>query len=324
MCGLCGSITKRKHVLNPKELKQRKAILQGLLVANASRGRDSTGIATIDKGTCQLFKDVKDAPNFLKIKETQKLLSKDSEVIIGHTRQATTGAVTPENAHPFIVDRIVGTHNGWLSNYLEFNHTVQVDSEVIFKELDQHKNDFQKVFKKLNGVFALAWYDLSLGKLHLARGTNPLSVALVPSLKTYFWSSEVEHLETVIYSVLGEKVDFTLFEIEANRVYTFSPDLQIKKTKIEFGKAATPNWQNWNANDLEEEDYQVDWKLDACEIASEEGCSKCAKPIYEGFYFCKDSFTVLCNNCIKLESRKYNAYSYITKEEFYNGSITDY
>ena len=48
MCGLAGSFTQTgKHPLNDKQRLRRARVLEGLLYANAARGTDATGIATI-------------------------------------------------------------------------------------------------------------------------------------------------------------------------------------------------------------------------------------------------------------------------------------
>ena len=132
---------------------------------------------------------------------------------MGHTRLATTGDVCKRNAHPFRRGNILGTHNGWVTNWNDFNggRDLEVDSEAIFKQLKKHDNDYKKAFKKLAGVFALAWTQLLDNdyQLFLATDGNPLHICYVADLKTYFWASTKEALTIVLSShYVKNKVQF--------------------------------------------------------------------------------------------------------------------
>lgn len=85
--------------------------------------------------------------------------------IIGHTRQATTGAVTSENAHPFLDDGILFAHNGMIYNHKEFGK-YEVDSQSLIHGIKGRD------FSKYRGPIALVW--LQDGKLHAFRKGNPL------------------------------------------------------------------------------------------------------------------------------------------------------
>lgn len=84
---------------------------------------------------------------------------------IYHTRAASVGAVSKRNAHPFEVakpdgGKIIGVHNGHISNWQELKHKydrkdLEVDSEHIFRHLAEGKD-----LKEINGWGAVIWFDV--------------------------------------------------------------------------------------------------------------------------------------------------------------------
>ncbi len=132
------------------------------------RGYDSAGFASIVNG--ELFIRKKAG----RISELSKLLNGlpiPSKIAIGHTRWATHGKPTDENAHPHVDCKKIFAvvHNGIIENFrelkkkLEKKHrfTSDTDTEVIAHLLEEYYegNFFESVLKtvnKLKGSFALA------------------------------------------------------------------------------------------------------------------------------------------------------------------------
>ena len=89
---------------------------------------------------------------------------------IFHTRGASVGSITDANAHPFIVgegkDRIIGIHNGGVSNHVEMNRRYdrhcEVDSEHIFLHMVEGKP-----LHELAGRGTIIWWNRNV--IHLAR-----------------------------------------------------------------------------------------------------------------------------------------------------------
>jgi len=133
------------------------------------RGYDSAGIALVHEGQVQLRR-IKG-----KIADLEKSLDGDSitgRYGLGHTRWATHGRPSEENAHPHrdCTGKIVVVHNGIVENYLtlkkklkEEGHQFQTetDTEIIAHLIEKHfegilEEAVQRALQELEGAFAIA------------------------------------------------------------------------------------------------------------------------------------------------------------------------
>jgi len=273
MCGLFGYITNKDTLLTVEQRKKRTRIAIALGISMETRGEDSTGISLIGK-KYDILKAIKPASKFLpKIKNSFDF---KHNLLIGHTRFATIGAITNRNAHPFLINNIIGAHNGSVDNYLTFDHKGEVDSEVIFAELGKQNNDYKNVLKRLSGSFALTWYNVGIEKLFIARNTNPLATAYIKEIDTIFWCSEAEYLKPIIstqFDLKKVKIDYPL----ADYVYEIDFSLKITKKKISFAaRAYAGNYYNnghYNDYDFKEEELSG--------VDDFEYCAYCGEPINE-------------------------------------------
>lgn len=154
------------------------------------RGYDSAGIALIIGNDIVVERSVGKLVN-LKTKIADKKLY--ANIGIGHTRWATHGKPSDENAHPHRSGDIVIVHNGIIENYLElkrdliakgYQFSSETDTEVIAHLLqDLWTSDLfktvQNVVKKLKGAYALAIVSTrDPDKILFARKEAPLVIGI--------------------------------------------------------------------------------------------------------------------------------------------------
>ena len=111
--------------------------LATILAYNAeNRGNESWGVAKLlDKKEVKVLKDVGS------IRKTCRVKSILAPQVIGHTRKATTGAISVPNAHPFIHGKIIGAHNGFIYDHnglnKEYNRQFEVDSQHLIAHISE-------------------------------------------------------------------------------------------------------------------------------------------------------------------------------------------
>lgn len=182
MCGIVGYIGKRNTC---------SVLLEGLKRLEY-RGYDSAGVA--------IFHDGKIAVRRCqgKLCNLESLLcnaSFDGDAGIGHTRWATHGRPSEENAHPHYYQGIAVVHNGIIENYLELKKTLrgeghefqsETDSEVLshlFSRFIARGDSFAEAVRKglalVRGSYAIAvMNEADPSQLMAARNESPLVLGL--------------------------------------------------------------------------------------------------------------------------------------------------
>jgi hypothetical protein len=194
MCGLVGMISRKDNGFLYKD----KTIFEQLLFNNTVRGVDSTGVFGVNKyGNLISHKTAQAAPTALRTTTFNEFLGKifsEYRIVVGHNRASTRGATTDENAHPFIEDNICLVHNGTLHSHKQLADK-EVDSHAICHSLATV--GYEETFKKIDGAYALIWYDANTKKLYMARNKErPLHMAVTPD--AYYFASELKMLDWIL------------------------------------------------------------------------------------------------------------------------------
>lgn len=123
MCGIIGYIGRDNAV---------PLLLDGLKRLEY-RGYDSAGIAVLQHGRLAICRSVGKLVNLEKALASRNLAG---PIGIGHTRWATHGRPTEENAHPHCSGSIALVHNGIIENYLPLKHQLQEEGYRFASETD--------------------------------------------------------------------------------------------------------------------------------------------------------------------------------------------
>lgn len=216
MCGIVGYIGYREAA---------PVLLDGLKSLEY-RGYDSAGIALLsDKHEIGLYKTKG------KVEQLQQLLSdKDLSPTLGmgHTRWATHGVPSVQNAHPHrsMSGDLVLVHNGIIENYtvlkeqlLEQGYRFEsdTDTEVLVNAIESIRKRYgldtlsalRATLKNVEGAYAIALIDKSDGDtLYAARKSSPLAVGVGEDNREFFLASDatpiVHHTRQIIYLQDGE------------------------------------------------------------------------------------------------------------------------
>jgi len=205
MCGIIGYIGSKKVV---------PVIIEGLRKLEY-RGYDSAGIAVVDRGELKIRRSAG------KLRDLEDVLAAsplDGTFGLGHTRWATHGRPTEENAHPHrdCKGRIVVVHNGIIENYLALKEALaakghrfitETDTEIIAHLVEENgggslEEAMLRTLPMLKGVYALAALTATEpDKIVAARRGPPLVIGLGD--REFFVASDIpallEHTRDVYF-----------------------------------------------------------------------------------------------------------------------------
>ncbi|MBJ8325607.1 glutamine--fructose-6-phosphate transaminase (isomerizing) [Streptococcus pacificus] len=184
MCGIVGVVGNR----NAKDI-----LMQGLEKLEY-RGYDSSGIFLVDGN-----KSAKLIKAFGKIADLREKIGIDlaGDIGIGHTRWATHGKPSVENAHPHqsSTKELTLVHNGVIENYLDLKETYltnhaflgSTDTEIVVHLIEQLAKEnslttydaFKKALTIIEGSYAFALVDSKLpDTIYVAKNKSPLLIGL--------------------------------------------------------------------------------------------------------------------------------------------------
>ncbi len=176
-------------------VNDRDKIFRDMLDVCQLRGRDSTGVITVNRQMTYGYVKNVGPPAYLfdRRSYSEVVETGTTAALIGHCRAKTVGAVNIQNAHPFDFEDegIIGVHNGTLSNAykLDTYKSGKVDSEVLYGHLA--KNGPEDTFSKLEGAWACVWWDNNAETVNFIRNDKrPMWFVWSKDLRKLFWASE--------------------------------------------------------------------------------------------------------------------------------------
>jgi glucosamine--fructose-6-phosphate aminotransferase (isomerizing) len=225
MCGIVGYIGPKPPV---------PLLLEGLRKLEY-RGYDSAGLAVVSGNTVHIRRSSGKLGNLVQSLNGSTL---EGEYGIGHTRWATHGRPTEENAHPHrdCSGKIVVVHNGIIENYLELKSRLQesghrfmteTDTEVIAHMIESHAGScglteaVRRTALELRGSFAICALSADTPKtIVAARNGPPLALGLGNGEQ--FVASDVpallDHTQMVYFLGDGE---LAILSADGVRIITF-------------------------------------------------------------------------------------------------------
>src|SRR6202049_4620226 len=184
------------------------------------RGYDSAGVAVVHNGAVELRRS---AGKLSRLEDVIRLNPLSGEYGVGHTRWATHGRPTEENAHPHrdCTGKIVVVHNGIIENYLDLKQQLQDQGHTFVTETDTEivaargeremrddglENAVRRALALMRGLFALVLISADdPGKIVTVRNGPPIVVGLGEG--EFFVASDVpailSHTRDVVF--LGDE-----------------------------------------------------------------------------------------------------------------------
>jgi len=212
-------------------------LLVRLLKKLEYRGYDSAGIATVTDSAIHMAKDVGRVDE---IASHLDLTSLSGFGGIAHTRWATHGGVTPENAHPHLScdGRIAIVHNGIIDNYKKLkeelenrNHSFRsgTDSEILAHLLEDNYDGagnemiaVSKTVQKLSGSYAfVALFRENPDVIAAARKDSPLMIGLGDG-ENFFASDVGAFIDRTDRAVFVDNREIALINTQGFKVTDFN------------------------------------------------------------------------------------------------------
>ena len=260
MCGIVGYTGKKKAA---------PILLEGLERLEY-RGYDSVGIAVIDENETKILKDKGRIESLRKASNNANGIN--GTIGIGHSRWATHGAPTAENAHPHFSQnrKFSVVHNGIIENFAYikagltargFHFVSETDTETVAHLLELNDNGnfketVQKTLRMLEGSYALGIINREQNDvLYAARKTSPLIIGLGDG-ENYIASDVtalIKYTRQVIYLEDNEFAEVsssgvTVFDLDGNTV-----DKEIKEIDWDIESAEKGGYEHFMLKEIFEQ-----------------------------------------------------------------------
>ncbi len=269
MCGIVGAVAQRNVV---------PILLEGLRRLEY-RGYDSAGVAVIDEG------QIKRKRRLGKVAELEEALKEDpftGLTGIAHTRWATHGVPSEQNAHPHICrDTVALVHNGIIENHEElrreqkdqgYEFTSQTDTEVIvhavydqMRYTDSLLTAVQATVKRLEGAYALGVISTSEpNKLVACRKGSPLVIGI--GIGEYFIASDISALLPVtqrfIFLEDGDIAEVTLDGVTIFNEQGEQVERPIKESEVNLDAVERGEYRHYMLKEIFEQPRAISETLE--------------------------------------------------------------
>ncbi len=269
MCGIVGAVAQRNVV---------PILLEGLRRLEY-RGYDSAGIAVIDEG------QIKRKRRRGKVAELAEAFKEDpftGLTGIAHTRWATHGVPSEQNAHPHICrDTVALVHNGIIENHEAlrreqkdqgYEFTSQTDTEVIvhavydqMRYTDSLLTAVQQTVKQLDGAYALGVISTSEpNKLVACRKGSPLVIGI--GIGEYFIASDISALLPVtqrfIFLEDGDIAEVTLDGVTIFNEQGDQVERPIKESEVNLDAVERGEYRHYMLKEIFEQPRAISETLE--------------------------------------------------------------
>ena len=235
------------------------------------RGYDSSGIAFIQNKNISSYKKQGNVSEL-----TQSLDKKlNANIGIAHTRWATHGKPSKENAHPHISNNNIAiVHNGIIENHLEIKNkffkdltcSSETDSEILAHLINFYRKEneiFEAVYlalKEVKGSYAIAVLDKkNPEKIIVARNGSPLLIGL--GEKINFIASDaqalIEHTNKFVYLEDGDLATVTAEEVKIYNKDKESIRRETKKSKLSLNSNSKNGYKHYMLKEIFEQPEAV-------------------------------------------------------------------
>ncbi|MEE4210498.1 MAG: glutamine--fructose-6-phosphate transaminase (isomerizing) [Parvularcula sp.] len=262
MCGIVG-------IISSKPVTDR--LVEGLRRLEY-RGYDSAGVATLKDGRIERRRAVG------KLKALEDRLRDeplDGTMGIGHTRWATHGRPTEDNAHPHQARRVALVHNGIIENFRELKEELtaagvtfssETDTEVVVQLIESYLTEgeepvraFRAALRRLEGAFALGvLFENDPDHLYCARRGSPLALGRgagemfigSDALALGPFTTQITYLEDGDTAILSRDG----FRVYAGEDEVVRPEVQASASAVLVGKG---KHRHFMAKEIEEQSEVV-------------------------------------------------------------------
>jgi glucosamine--fructose-6-phosphate aminotransferase (isomerizing) len=236
------------------------------------RGYDSCGCAFLSDGSVKVIKDVGRIDSLI---SKFKVNSINSSTAIFHTRWATTGEVTKENAHPMTdcSKRIAVVHNGIIENWKELKESLRdhifvsdTDTEVLAHLLEEKLGDgntladaAQKVYGLIRGRSSFVAIDSKTEEVVAVKKGSPLVLGV--SKNGNFIASDVpsfiKYTNNVIFLNDGDTVVLKRNKYTISSMTGKLPRHVLTKVKLSHLSAGKGKYEHFMLKEIMEQPYLI-------------------------------------------------------------------